>query len=123
MFFFHPVIGLVLHSSFSPTQIPLPYYMPIHFVITKKADENCLVLRDSPSILIRQEDDHVHKFLHYNFTMFRCLWGGDMTTTRKADIFGDMSNWLDMYNTTLTADFAETDDWYAWSIWEWQDVE
>lgn len=62
------------------------------------------------------ETDDYHKFLHHNYTMFRCLWNPNMTMYDKVDIFRDMSSWLLSNNETLKAGFVETDDYLAWNI-------
>ena len=69
-----------------------------------------------PALLVRYDGNSLHKFIHYNFTMFRCVWGYDMVFTDKVDAFRDMSEWIGSYNETLNGVFADPEDYLAWHV-------
>ena len=69
-----------------------------------------------PSLLVLNDETGTHKFLHYNFTLFCCLWGGELQVSEKIGFFRDMSKWLVTYNQTLKSSFSESDDYLAWNI-------
>ena len=78
-------------------------------------------LRDgvSPfSLLVYHDSEtgHFHKFLHQNYTMFRCLWTANVTMYDKIHVFRDMHTWLHSNNETLKASFIEEDDYITWNI-------
>ena len=73
---------------------------------------------EPPGVLLHMnsDEDNIHMFLHYNYTMFRCYWGCPATAEEKVSIFQDMYTWLKSFNCTLNANFYENDDWLTWNI-------
>ena len=69
-----------------------------------------------PSLLVLNDETDTHKFLHYNFTLFCCLWGRELQVSEKIGFFRDMSKWLITYNQTLKSSFSDSDDGLAWNI-------
>ena len=74
-----------------------------------------------PAMLVHNENEIFHKFMHYNYTMFRCFWGSDLTVGDKVDVFRKMASWISSHNETLRANFGEADDYLAWNIATYSD--
>ena len=108
--------ALIMRSSISSAHLQYPYSTGV--AIVKNSEQGISVDFRPPSLLITMDEICSHKFLHHDFHMFRCIWGKAMMTDEKASVFADMDRWLDTYNVSLTADFVENDDWYAWCIYQ-----
>ena len=131
MFLFGSMYGMILRSSFDATQASLifPCHSDHQIFLQRRplqkmdyrADFSFVVPKKPPSVLVRTDANSTHMFLHYNFTMLRCLWGTDMETYDKISVFRDMTRWLEFHNHSLKANLYEPDDWLAWNIAEYHD--
>lgn len=77
-----------------------------------------------PAVLLYAEDTHTHAtwFLHYNYTIFECIWGmQNFSIEDKTRVFKDMTSWLNSYNHTLHGRFSADDDHLAWNIAQYGD--
>ena len=123
--------GMILRSSFDATQASLIFPCNSDHriflqrrpqqVLDCKTDFSFLIPKKPPAVLVRTDANSTHIFLHYNFTMLRCLWGTDMTMYGKILVFRDMIQWLESHNHCLKANLYEPDDWLAWNIAEYDD--
>lgn len=132
---FLSVYGMVLHSSFDAKQASMIFPShsdPVIFIDRRPSPTTDLdyvsdflfvAHKNPPAVLVRTDCEATHMFLHYNFTMLRCLWGTNMAMYDKISVFRDMSQWLQSHNHSLTANFYEPDDWLAWNIAEFPECE
>lgn len=72
-----------------------------------------------PQLLVHQDDEHTHMFLHQNFTLLKCLWDDHLNLEQRISILQDLSFWLTTFNITLTANLTMNSvDTLAWQIVE-----
>jgi hypothetical protein len=114
-------IALVLRSAFTAQQASL-LLLSANDPSARIRCVNTTTIRVLPEtavamlLVVPCGDDAAHKFLHRNYTMFRCLWGSAVTCAHKIDIFRDIDRWMTFHNKTLTANFEEADDDLAWNL-------
>jgi hypothetical protein len=124
--------SLVLRSSFDTTQTAI-------FLSGSTKASNNLIMQQvvgetiysylrhednlSPSLLVYSHDEIQARFVHYNYTVIRCFWNTVFDTSSKVTVMRDMIEWLDSYNTTLNAHLIEADDFLAWNIATYENIE
>lgn len=116
------VLSMVLRSAFHLHDIEVS--STAKRMIVKKVSnlQYRAVLFDNkalPSVLLHADDTHtrVTSFLHYNYTIFECMWGmRNFSIEDKTRVFKDMTSWLNTYNHTLNGRFSADDDYLAWNI-------
>lgn len=119
-FAFAACCSLVLRSGFTGHQASMILAGGETNIVLKQVlgdtAYTCMHKKQPPSMLVHNENDISHKFMHYNYTMFRCFWGSDLTVADKVEVFRSMAGWISSHNETLVANFGEADDYLAWNI-------
>ena len=109
------IYGMILRSSFDATQASLIFpgnsdhqiFLQRRPKMDYRAEFSFVVPKKPPAVLVRTDANSTHMFLHYNFTMLRCLWGTDMEVYDKISVFRDMTRWLESHNHSLKANLYE----------------
>merc|ERR1711965_1262758 len=107
---------MILRSAFSGAQTSMFFSGETTGDITAKTSMQELLHGQMPPSMLVRQDIATHKFLHYNYTMFRCLWGCKMNLKSKVEAFRDITHWISLYNVSLVGTFTDFDDYLAWSI-------
>lgn len=110
------VWGLVLRSSFPNTAPKTLFRFQSISASTIPDAVGIVVPTASSSLLIRDDDLFVDKFVHYNFTIRTCMWDARIDMERKVMVFRDLIEWLHTYNQSLCFHADDEDDWFAWQI-------
>tara|TARA_B110000046_G_C12825802_1_gene327365 strand:+ start:278 stop:667 length:390 start_codon:yes stop_codon:yes gene_type:complete len=113
------VLSMVLRSAFHLHDIDVS--SGAKQMIAKKLQYNAEIFDKDvlPSVLLYADDAHTDTtwFLHYNYTIFECIWGTrNISIEYKTRVFNDMTSWLNTYNHTLNGRFSADDDYLAWNI-------
>jgi hypothetical protein len=116
------VFGMIIRSAFRLDDIrfsPSSDSMIVKKVSDFKYRAVMLNKEVSPSVLLYADsvDARPSWFLHYNYTIFECIWSTHtVSVDEKIKVFKDMASWLQAYNHTLRGEFNTNDDFLAWSI-------
>ena len=116
------VLSMVLRSAFHLHDIDVSSKAKRIIVNKASNSQDKAVLFENmalPSVLLHADDIHAHAtwFLHYNYTIFECIWGmRNISIEDKTRVFKDMISWLNSYNHTLHGRFSADDDYLAWNI-------
>lgn len=119
MLFFAFSISLILRSSFDQHQTAL--FLGADKLLNNKKTYKENVVNNvanisSPACLAYYDGVNHHKFLHYDYVMFRSLWDEDTNFNDKVIIFNDICNWLKTFNQTIEAYFFDKEDSLAWNV-------
>lgn len=101
-------------GAFGP---PVP--TPASVLINNHGDVKGLTVPTKPTPFLTYIDPYipsVHHFWHNNFTLVRCVWASGTPAVAKPVIFKELSSWYFRHsNSTLRANFTDTDDVVAWN--------
>ena len=67
---------------------------------------------------VRVENESMGVFLLRFYNMVKCVWNLEGTLKDNVVSFRDMSAWLLSHNQTLTANFGDANDAFAWNVSE-----
>lgn len=107
---------MILRSAFTAPQTSMILFGEMTEVPMQEDSHGAVFSPQIPPSMLVRHDVATHKFLHHNYTMFRCLWGCEMNLKHKVETFRDVTHWMRSYNTSLIGRFADFDDYLAWSI-------